>query len=120
MMDSRFFGAGLEDHFCGKLMGLPIGCDVCYTNHAEGDQDDRDLTMLGVAGCTYIMGVRGADHIMLGYQSASFHDQLYLHETLGLGPAPEFEAWLQAMGIVDEGTRLVPSRTAVLHLDPNR
>jgi ethanolamine ammonia-lyase large subunit len=88
--------AGLEDHFCGKLMGLPMGCDVCYTNHAEADQDDMDslLTLLGVAGVNYIMGVPGADDIMLQYQSTSFQDALYLRETLGLRPAPEFEAWL--------------------------
>jgi ethanolamine ammonia-lyase large subunit len=88
--------AGLEDHFCGKLMGLPMGCDVCYTNHAEADQDDMDslLTLLGVAGVNYIMGVPGSDDIMLQYQSTSFQDALYLRETLGLRPAPEFEAWL--------------------------
>jgi ethanolamine ammonia-lyase large subunit len=88
--------AGLEDHFCGKLLGLPMGCDVCYTNHAEADQDDMDalLTMLGVAGVNYIMGVPGADDIMLNYQSTSFHDALYLRRVLGLRPAPEFEAWL--------------------------
>jgi ethanolamine ammonia-lyase large subunit len=88
--------AGLEDHFCGKLMGLPMGCDVCYTNHAEADQDDMDslLTLLGVAGVNYIMGVPGADDIMLQYQSTSFQDALYLRETMGLRPAPEFEAWL--------------------------
>jgi ethanolamine ammonia-lyase large subunit len=88
--------AGLEDHFCGKLLGLPMGCDVCYTNHAEADQDDMDtlLTLLGVAGVNYIMGVPGADDIMLQYQSTSFHDALYLRSTLGLRPAPEFEAWL--------------------------
>jgi ethanolamine ammonia-lyase large subunit len=88
--------AGLEDHFCGKLMGLPMGCDICYTNHAEADMDDMDalLTMLGVAGCNYIMGVPGADDVMLHYQSTSFHDALYLRSVLGLKPAPEFEAWL--------------------------
>jgi ethanolamine ammonia-lyase large subunit len=88
--------AGLEDHFCGKLMGLPMGCDVCYTNHAEADQDDMDslLTLLGAAGVNYIMGVPGADDIMLQYQSTSFQDALYLRKTLGLRPAPEFEAWL--------------------------
>jgi ethanolamine ammonia-lyase large subunit len=88
--------AGLEDHFCGKLLGLPMGCDVCYTNHAEADQDDMDalLTMLGTAGVNYIMGVPGADDIMLNYQSTSFHDALYLRRILGLRPAPEFEAWL--------------------------
>ncbi len=87
--------AGLEDHFCGKLLGLPMGCDVCYTNHAEADQDDMDtlLTMLGAAGVNYIMGVPGADDIMLNYQSSSFHDALYLRSIFGLRPAPEFEAW---------------------------
>ena len=89
--------AGLEDHFCGKLLGLPMGCDICYTNHAEADQDDVDalLTLLGVAGCNYIMGVPGADDVMLHYQSTSFHDALYLRSVLGLKPAPEFEAWLE-------------------------
>ena len=90
--------AGLEDHFCGKLLGLPMGCDVCYTNHAEADQDDMDalLTLLGAAGVNYIMGVPGADDVMLNYQSTSFHDALYLRSILGLRPAPEFEAWLDA------------------------
>ena len=94
--------AGLEDHFCGKLLGLPMGVDVCYTNHAEADQDDMDglLTLLGVAGCTYIMGVPGADDVMLGYQSSSFHDALYLRRALGKRPAPEFEAWLRRVGEV--------------------
>jgi ethanolamine ammonia-lyase large subunit len=89
--------AGLEDHFCGKLLGLPMGCDVCYTNHAEADQDDMDalLTLLGTAGVNYIMGVPGADDVMLNYQSTSFHDALYLRALLGLRPAPEFEAWLE-------------------------
>jgi ethanolamine ammonia-lyase large subunit len=88
--------AGLEDHFCGKLLGLPMGCDVCYTNHAEADQDDMDmlLTLLGAAGVNYIMGVPGADDVMLNYQSTSFHDALYVRKVLGLRPAPEFEAWL--------------------------
>jgi ethanolamine ammonia-lyase large subunit len=88
--------AGLEDHFCGKLLGLPMGCDVCYTNHAEADQDDMDtlLTLLGTAGVNYIMGVPGADDVMLNYQSTSFHDALYLRRILGLRPAPEFEVWL--------------------------
>jgi len=97
--------AGLEDHFCGKLLGLPMGVDVCYTNHAEADQDDVDtlLTLLGVAGCNYIMGVPGADDIMLGYQSTSFHDSHYLRQALGLRPAPEFEAWLDGMGIAGGG-----------------
>lgn len=95
--------AGLEDHFCGKLLGLPMGCDVCYTMHALADQDDMDalLTMLGVAGCNYIMGVPGADDIMLNYQSSSFHDALYLREALGLRPAPEFEDWLARQGLLD-------------------
>ena len=97
--------AGLEDHFCGKLLGLPMGVDVCYTNHAEADQDDMDnlLTLLGVAGCNYIMGVPGADDIMLGYQSTSFHDSHYLRQVLGLKPAPEFELWLEKMRIASEG-----------------
>jgi len=104
--------AGLEDHFCGKLLGLPMGCDVCYTNHAEADQDDVDslLTLLGVAGCNYIMGVPGADDIMLNYQSTSFHDALYLRSLLKLRPAPEFEAWLERMGILDQGIRLREAR----------
>ena len=92
--------AGLEDHFCGKLLGLPMGCDVCYTNHAEADQDDMDtlLTLLGAAGVNYIMGVPGADDVMLNYQSTSFHDALYVRRVLGLRPAPEFEAWLAGEG----------------------
>jgi ethanolamine ammonia-lyase large subunit len=95
--------AALEDHFCGKLMGLPMGVDACYTNHAEADQDDMDslMTLLGVAGCNFIICVPGADDIMLNYQSASFHDALYLRQTLGLKPAPEFEAWLIKQGITD-------------------
>jgi len=102
--------AGLEDHFCGKLLGLPMGCDVCYTNHAEADQDDMDilLTLLGVAGCNYIMGVPGADDIMLNYQSTSFHDAHYLRQVLNKRPAPEFQAWLQKMGIVDADNKLLP------------
>jgi len=95
--------AALEDHFCGKLLGLPMGVDVCYTNHAEADQDDMDnlLTLLGVAGCNFIMGIPGSDDIMLNYQSTSFHDALYLRKVLGLKPAPEFEKWLMKQGIVD-------------------
>ena len=95
--------AALEDHCCGKLLGLPMGLDICYTNHAEADQDDMDtvLTMLGVAGVNFIMGVPGADDIMLGYQSTSFHDALYIREALGLKPAPEFEAWLGQSGLLD-------------------
>ena len=94
--------AALEDHFCGKLLGLPMGMDICYTNHAEADQDDMDnlLTLLGVAGCNFIMGVPGSDDIMLNYQSTSFHDALYLREVLGLKPAPEFEQWLKEIGIM--------------------
>lgn len=100
--------AGLEDHFCGKVLGVPMGCDVCYTNHAEADQDDMDtlLTLLGVAGCNYIMGVPGADDVMLNYQSTSFHDSHYLRQALGLRPAPEFEEWLQNAGVVDRQNRL--------------
>lgn len=108
--------AGLEDHFCGKLMGLPLGCDVCYTNHAEADQDDMDtlLTLLGAAGVTYIMGVPGADDVMLNYQSTSFHDQLYIRDVLGLRRAPEFERWLQAQGITGADGRLQPQGGAPL------
>jgi ethanolamine ammonia-lyase large subunit len=100
--------AGLEDHFCGKLLGVPMGCDVCYTNHAEADQDDMDvlLTLLGAAGCTYVMGIPGSDDIMLNYQTTSFHDALYVRKVLGLRPAPEFENWLQSMDIVDASGRL--------------
>jgi ethanolamine ammonia-lyase large subunit len=100
--------AGIEDHFCGKLLGLPMGCDICYTNHAEADQDDMDalLTLLAIAGCTFIMGVPGADDVMLNYQSTSFHDALYVRHLLGLRPAPEFEAWLAAVGITDTTGRL--------------
>lgn len=102
--------AGLEDHFCGKLLGLPMGVDVCYTNHAEADQDDMDmlLTLLGNAGCNFVMGVPGADDIMLNYQSTSFHDACYLRKLLGLRPAPEFEGWLESLGIHDESGALQP------------
>lgn len=110
--------AGLEDHFCGKLLGLPMGCDVCYTNHAEADQDDMDdlLTLLAVAGCSYFMGVPGADDIMLNYQSTSFHDILYVRDVLGLRPAPEFEAWLEQFQIMDAGKRLrsIPAQHALI------
>ena len=104
--------AGLEDHFCGKLLGLPMGADICYTNHAEADQDDMDtlLTLLGVAGCNFIMGIPGADDIMLNYQSTSFHDALYLRKVLGKKPAPEFEQWLLAQGILDEKGQKLPLR----------
>ena len=103
--------AGLEDHFCGKLLGVPMGCDICYTNHAEADQDDMDtlLTLLGVAGVNFIMGVPGADDIMLNYQSTSFHDALYAREVLGLRRAPEFEDWLERMGLTDVQGRLLPA-----------
>ena len=96
--------AGLEDHFCGKLLGLPMGCDVCYTNHAEADQNDMDvlLTLLGVAGCNFVMGIPGSDDIMLNYQTTSFHDALYVRRVLGLRPAPEFEVWLQRMQIFQD------------------
>jgi ethanolamine ammonia-lyase large subunit len=103
--------AGLEDHFCGKLLGVPMGCDICYTNHAEADQDDMDvlLTLLGVAGINFIMGIPGSDDVMLNYQTTSFHDALYARKTLGLRPAPEFEDWLMRMDILrqdDGGVRL--------------
>jgi ethanolamine ammonia-lyase large subunit len=96
--------AGLEDHFCGKLLGVPLGCDVCYTNHAEADQDDMDtlMTLLATAGLTFIMGIPGADDIMLNYQTTSFHDTLYLRKVLGLKAAPEFEQWLKKMHIMDD------------------
>ena len=102
--------AGLEDHFCGKLLGLPMGVDVCYTNHAEADQDDMDtlLTLLGAAGVNFVMGVPGADDIMLNYQSTSFHDALAMRDLLGLRPAPEFEAWLERQGLMDAAGRIRP------------
>jgi len=100
--------AALEDLFCGRLLGVPMGCDACYTNHAEADQNDIDtlLVLLGAAGCAYIMGVPGADDIMLNYQSTSYHDVRFLQTTLGLRPAPEFEAWLERVGITDQDRRL--------------
>jgi ethanolamine ammonia-lyase large subunit len=100
--------AGLEDHFCGKLLGLPLGVDVCYTNHAEADQDDMDnlLTLLAAAGVTFIMGVPGADDVMLNYQSTSFHDALYVRDLFGLKRAPEFDQWLFQSGLADAGFRL--------------
>ncbi|VFA97844.1 ethanolamine ammonia-lyase subunit EutB [Nocardia cyriacigeorgica] len=102
--------AGLEDHFCGKLLGLPMGVDVCYTNHAEADQDDMDtlLTLLGVAGAAFVIAVPGADDVMLGYQSLSFHDALYVRQVLGLRAAPEFEAWLRGLGMADDSGRILP------------
>ncbi|MCH1866169.1 ethanolamine ammonia-lyase subunit EutB [Nocardioides sp. CFH 31398] len=101
--------AGLEDHFCGKLLGLPMGVDVCYTNHAEADSDDMDvlLTLLGVAGAAFVIAVPGADDVMLGYQSLSFHDALYVRQALGLRPAPEFEAWLAGLGMADADGRVL-------------
>jgi ethanolamine ammonia-lyase large subunit len=101
--------AGLEDHFCGKLLGLPMGCDICYTNHAEADQDDMDnlLVLLGAAGVNFIMGVPGADDIMLNYQSTSFHDQLFMRETLGLKRAPEFADWLMRMQLTNTQGQLL-------------
>jgi ethanolamine ammonia-lyase large subunit len=103
--------AGLEDHFCGKLLGLPMGCDICYTNHAEADQNDMDnlLTLLGVAGCNFIMGIPGSDDIMLNYQTTSFHDALYLRRVLDKRPAPEFEQWLTRMQIFGDTEGKVPS-----------
>jgi ethanolamine ammonia-lyase large subunit len=111
--------AGLEDHFCGKLLGVPMGCDVCYTNHAEADQDDMDtlLTLLGAANVNFIMGVPGADDIMLNYQSTSFHDALYVRRVLGLDRAPEFEAWLEAMRIADGYGRIQDHTRGPLPLD---
>jgi ethanolamine ammonia-lyase large subunit len=114
--------AGLEDHFCGKLLGLPMGCDVCYTNHAQADGDDMDalLTLLCAAGCNFVMGIPGSDDIMLNYQSSSFHDALVMRQVMGLRPSPEFEAWLQRMGVFEpgSGTRLAdgvhPAFAAVL------
>lgn len=114
--------AGLEDHFCGKLLGLPLGCDVCYTNHAKADQDDMDtlLTLLGTAGLTFLMGVPGADDIMLNYQSTSFHDALYIRELLGLKHAPEFALWLEKMHILDPQGQLLDARAShpLLQLRP--
>ena len=100
--------AGLEDHFCGKLLGLPMGCDICYTNHAYADQNDMDnlLTLLGVAECSFIMGIPGSDDIMLNYQTTSFHDALYARQVLGCRPAPEFDQWLREMQICPEDNRL--------------
>ena len=111
--------AGLEDHCCGKLLGLPMGVDICYTNHADADQDDMDalLTLLGTAGCNFIMGIPGADDIMLNYQSTSFHDAAYLRKLLGKRPAPAFEAWLERMGIHDGSGALLPPAGALRGLE---
>ena len=102
--------AGIEDHFCGKLMGVPMGVDVCYTNHAEADQDDADalLALLVASGVNFVMGVPGADDIMLGYQSTSFHDALAMRDLLGRRPAPEFETWLERQGLMDAANRIRP------------
>ena len=106
--------AGLEDHFCGKLLGLPMGCDICYTNHAEADSDDMDnlLVLLAAAGLNFMMGVPGADDVMLNYQSTSFHDALFARQLLGLKRAPEFETWLQQQGITGPDGRLLPAISA--------
>ncbi len=108
--------AGLEDHFCGKLLGVPLGCDVCYTNHAEADQDDMDilLTLLAAAGVTFVIGVPGADDIMLNYQSTSFHDALYIREVLGLQHAPEFASWLEKVRLTNAAGVLLPSSPSSL------
>jgi len=110
--------AGLEDHFCGKLLGLPMGCDICYTNHANADQDDMDmlLTQLAVAGINFIMGIPGSDDIMLNYQTTSFHDAIYARQVLNKKPAPEFEAWLSKMGIFSEN--MLPTTSASQPLPP--
>ncbi|MCW8307086.1 ethanolamine ammonia-lyase subunit EutB [Acidiphilium sp. PA] len=111
--------AGLEDHFCGKLLGVPMGCDVCYTNHAEADQDDMDtlMTLLATAGVTFVITVPGADDVMLNYQSLSYHDLLYLRSTFGVRAAPEFEAWLDTMGMTDRQGRIkLPERQFVQRL----
>jgi ethanolamine ammonia-lyase large subunit len=112
--------AGLEDHFCGKLLGLPMGCDICYTNHAEADQNDMDtlLTLLGTAGCSFIMGIPGSDDIMLNYQTTSFHDALYLRRVLGLKAAPEFERWLLKQGIMSDVERYSLSRSMPKNFAP--
>ena len=100
--------AGLEDHFCGKLLGISMGCDVCYTNHAEADQDDMDtlMTLLTVAGVSFVIAVPGADDVMLNYQSLSYHDILYLRSSFGARPAPEFEDWLEKMEMLDRHGRM--------------
>jgi ethanolamine ammonia-lyase large subunit len=109
--------AGLEDHFCAKLLGVPMGCDVCYTNHAEADQDDMDtlMTLLTAAGVTFVITVPGADDVMLNYQSLSYHDLLYLRSTFGVRPAPEFEAWLEKMDMVDRAGRMKLPEEKFLH-----
>lgn len=108
--------AGLEDHFCGKLLGVPMGCDICYTNHADADQNDMDvlLTLFGTAGINFIMGIPGSDDVMLNYQTTSFHDALYLRQLLGLKPAPEFSAWLEQQGILNNKTLKFVGQTICL------
>jgi ethanolamine ammonia-lyase large subunit len=100
--------AGLEDHFCAKLLGVPMGCDVCYTNHAEADQDDMDtlMTLLTAAGVTFVITVPGSDDVMLNYQSLSYHDVLFLRSNFGVRPTPEFELWLEKMDMVDRAGRM--------------
>jgi ethanolamine ammonia-lyase large subunit len=112
--------AGLEDHFCAKLLGLPMGCDVCYTNHAEADQDDMDvlLTLLGSAGCSFVMGIPGSDDIMLNYQSTSFHDALYVRRVLNLAPAPQFEEWLRATHIFTQDGQATLAPTVPARFQP--
>ncbi|WP_374483949.1 ethanolamine ammonia-lyase subunit EutB [Zoogloea sp.] len=114
--------AGLEDHFCGKLLGVPMGCDVCYTNHAEADQNDMDmlLTLLAVAGINFVMGIPGSDDVMLNYQTTSFHDALYVRKVLGSRPAPEFEAWLQRVGIFSGDAKILADKTPGIFLDSIR
>jgi ethanolamine ammonia-lyase large subunit len=116
--ERQIIRAGLEDHFMGKLLGLPMGCDVCYTNHAAADQNSADnlLMLLGAAGCNYFMGVPCSDDVMLNYQSTSFHDAIAMRRLFGLRPAPEFLAWLQSMGIYrgDEPAMLEPSARRAL------
>jgi ethanolamine ammonia-lyase large subunit len=115
LFDSKqIIRAGLEDHFCGKLLGLPMGCDACYTNHAEADQDDMDslMTLLGTAGVNFLIAVPGADDVMLNYQSLSFHDIVSLRTLLGLEAAPEFMAWLGRMALLDERGRLAAPRAS--------
>ena len=109
--------AGLEDHFCAKLLGVPMGCDVCYTNHAEADQDDMDtlMTLLTAAGVTFVITVPGADDVMLNYQSLSYHDLLYLRTNFGVRPAPEFETWLEKMDFLDRAGRMRVPEPKLLH-----
>jgi ethanolamine ammonia-lyase large subunit len=119
LYDSRqIIRAGLEDHFCGKLLGLPMGCDVCYTNHAEAEQGDMDclMTLLAVAGVNFLIAVPGADDIMLNYQSLAFHDVLGLRHLMNLRPAPEFADWLQAMAMLDGRGRLAPPSASAASL----